>query len=495
MKQLKRFPNIQTLRNLSSMFKSSHRGKDKFFQVLLELAVQTIGARNAAILMVDEKSGKLNFYLASGDKSLVLKDVDIPAGQGIAGAVVESGEPVVSNDVSSDDRWFSLASEKTEIEVTAIVCYPIYLDDKVMGVVELLDKEDGSKFDDEDVESLGHFANILSMAFEVIRSKDQIDNHLDRLQEEYAQRYTIVGESGIIRNCIYQAQRVSNSKASVLISGESGTGKELFAHLIHDHSPRQAKPFISISCGALPASILERELFGHEKGAFTGADTKKIGLFEAADGGTLFLDEIGEMPLDMQVKLLRVLQEESFLRLGGTKTIQVDVRMVSATNRDLNKMVQEGGFRQDLYYRINVINLELPPLRERPEDISDLVQYFIKKHTPPGQPRPKLAKGLLSHLKGYSWPGNIRHLENAVERAIVFQESGELTVDSFPFESSDSPIDINVGATLKEASDAFRHSFITNTLKSTSGNRTKAAKILDVQRSYLSRLIKELEID
>lgn len=495
MKQLKRFPNIQTLRNLSSMFKSTHRGKDKFFQVLLELAVQTVGARNAAILMTDEKSGALSFYLASGDKSIELKEVDIPPGQGIAGAVVESGEPVVSNDVSSDKRWFSLASEKTNTDVTAIVCQPIFLDDKVIGAVELLDKEDGSKFDDEDVETLGHFANILSMAFGVIRSKDQLNNHFDKLQEEYRQRYTIVGESGVLRQCIYQAQRVSNSKASVLISGESGTGKELFAHLIHDRSPRQSKPFISISCGALPASILERELFGHEKGAFTGADSRKIGLFEAADGGTLFLDEIGEMPLDMQVKLLRVLQEESFLRLGGTQPIQVDVRLISATNRDLDKMVHEGTFRQDLFYRINVINLSLPPLRERPEDIPDLVHYFIQKHNPPGQPRPKLAKGLLSHLKGYSWPGNIRHLENAVERAIVLQDSGELNVDSFPFESSDSQIEINVGASLKEASDSFRKSFITNTLKSTAGNRTKAAKILDVQRSYLSRLIKELEID
>ncbi len=494
MKQFKRFPNIQTLRNLSSMFKSSHQGKDDFYRLLLELAMQTVGAENASILMVDEKTGNLGFYLASGDQSQKLKGVDIPAGMGIAGAAVETGEPVVSNNVNTDERWFSLASEKTNLDVKAIVCYPINLNGKVIGVLELLDKEDGGRFDDDDVETLGHFANMLSMAFGVIRGKEYLSDEFDKLKEEYRHGYTIVGESSTLRQCIYQAQRVANSKASVLISGESGTGKELFAHLIHDHSPRQSKPFISISCGALPASILERELFGHEKGAFTGADSRKIGLFEAADGGTLFLDEIGEMPLDMQVKLLRVLQEESFLRLGGTQSIQVDVRMISATNRDLDQMVHEGTFRQDLFYRINVINLHLPPLRERPEDIPDLVHYFIQKHTPPGQPKPKLAKGLLQHMKGYSWPGNIRHLENAVERAIVLQDSGELTVDSFPFESSESPIEINVGASLKEASDAFRRSFITNTLKSTGGNRTKAAKILDVQRSYLSRLIKELEI-
>ena len=495
MKQFKRFPNIQTLRNLSSMFKSTHQGKDEFYRLLLELAMQTVGAENASILMVDERTGNLGFYLASGEESMKLKAVDIPAGMGIAGAAVETGKPVVSHNVNEDERWFSLASKKTNTDVQSLVCYPIKLNGEVIGVVELLDKQDDEAFDDEDVETLGYFANMLSMAFGVIRDKDLLSDEFDKLKEEYRQGYTIVGESTTLRKCIYQAQRVANSKASVLISGESGTGKELFAHLIHDHSPRQSKPFISISCGALPASILERELFGHEKGAFTGADSRKIGLFEAADGGTLFLDEIGEMPLDMQVKLLRVLQEESFLRLGGTQAIEVDVRLISATNRDLEKMVHEGTFRQDLFYRVNVINLQLPPLRERPEDIGDLVQYFIQKHTPPGQPRPRLGKGLLQHLKGYSWPGNIRHLENAVERAIVLEDSGELTIDSFPFESSESPIEINIGATLKEASDAFRRSFITNTLKSTGGNRTKAAKILDVQRSYLSRLIKELEID
>ncbi|MCH8157121.1 MAG: sigma-54-dependent Fis family transcriptional regulator, partial [Nitrospinae bacterium] len=244
----------------------------------------------------------------------------------------------------------------------------------------------------------------------------------------------------------------------------------------------------------LLASILERELFGHDKGAFTGADTMKIGLFEAADTGTLFLDEIGEMPLDMQVKLLRVLQEEAFMRLGSTKTIKVDVRIITATNRELDKEVNEGTFRKDLFYRINVINIKLPSLRERKEDIPDLVTYFLKKHKPEGQPMKKLHKDLMSHLMGYSWPGNIRELENSIERALVLTDEEELKPDVFPLESIQKPIEINVGSTLKEASDSFRHAFITNTLQSTAGNRTKAAKILDVQRSYLSRLIKELGI-
>ena len=221
---------------------------------------------------------------------------------------------------------------------------------------------------------------------------------------------------------------------------------------------------------------------------------KKIGLFEAANTGTLFLDEIGELPLDMQVKLLRVIQEESFMRLGGTETINVDVRLITATNRDLEKEILEKRFRQDLFYRINVIKITLPPLRDKLGDIGDLLTYFLKKHSQEGQPIKKPGKGLVSHLMSYSWPGNIRELENSVERAIVLTDEEELPPEAFPFETSQAPIEFNVGSPLKEASDSFRTTFISNTLKSTGGNRTKAAQILGVQRSYLSRLLKELGI-
>ncbi|MFQ5481929.1 MAG: sigma-54 interaction domain-containing protein [Nitrospinaceae bacterium] len=495
MKQIDLFPNIQTLRKISTLFQSTYQGIDGLLSVVLETAMEMVHARNASVLMVDEQEGVLKFFLASGEKSRELRGISIPTGVGLAGAVVKTGKPLLSNDVVKDDRWFRLASEKAGMEVRAIACYPLKLEEKIIGVVELLDKEGNRPFTADDLEVLGRFTGLMSRFVQVTQGKDLLSDEFDRLQEQYRQRYTIVGESQAVRKCINQAEKVAAAKAAILLTGESGTGKELFAHLIHDHSPRQTHPFVSVSCGALPASILERELFGHEKGAFTGADSRKIGLFEAADGGSLFLDEIGEMPLDMQVKLLRVIQEEAFLRLGGTQTINVDVRIISATNRDLEKMVAEGEFRQDLFYRINVINITLPPLRERPEDISDLMHFFIRKHTPEGENLKKLQKGLLSHLKGYSWPGNIRQLENSVERAIVLEDSAELTIDSFPFESSQSPIEIDVGSTLKDASDAFRRSFIKNTLKTTGGNRTKAAKILDVQRSYLSRLIKELEID
>lgn len=495
MKQVDNEPNIHAIRKLSSLFAETHAEIDELLNVVINTATEMVGAKHASLLMLDEQTHGLRFYQASGNKGEELRQFEIPTGVGLAGIAAETGKTIVSNDVQNDERWFRDVSEATRISVKSIVCLPLKLNNKVIGVIQFLDKLNNSPFAEKDVAVLEKFANMMSRFFQITRSRERLGEEFDRLKQKYLQKYTIVGESAIIRQCIAQAEKVADSKASILLTGESGTGKELFANLIHDHSRRQSKPLISVSCGALPGSILERELFGHEKGSFTGADSRKIGLFEAANGGTLFLDEIGEMPLDMQVKLLRVLQEESFLRVGGTTSIKVDVRIISATNQDLDKMVHEGKFRQDLYYRINVINIKLPALRERPEDIPDLVTFFLKKHRQENQPAKKLAKGVMTHLTGYSWPGNIRQLENAVERAIVLDEGDALTSDAFPFTDYQPPIEANVGSTLKEANDSFRRTFINNTLKSTGGNRTRAAKILDVQRSYLSRLIKELGID
>ncbi|KMP10901.1 hypothetical protein UR09_04890 [Candidatus Nitromaritima sp. SCGC AAA799-A02] len=496
MKQIDGAANIQALRKLSSLFDTTSMEIDELLRTVIESAQEVVGAKNASLLMVeDEETKNLKFYQASGKNMGKLKDIDIPSGVGIAGLVLKTGQAIISNDVQNDPRWYRKVSEKVKISVQSIACFPLLNGDKVIGVLQFLDKRDGSEFGSQDIDILARFSGIMAKFFNVSNNKKVLGQEFDRLRENYLQRYLIVGESEPIQNCIHLAERVADSKAPVLITGESGTGKELFAQLIHNSSPRQNKPFVSVSCGALPASILERELFGHEKGAFTGADSMKIGLFEAADTGTLFLDEIGEMPMDMQVKLLRVLQEESFMRLGGTKTLKVDVRIITATNRDLDQEVQDGSFRKDLFYRINVINIKLPSLRERKEDIPDLVTYFLRKHNPQNQPLKKPQKDLMPHLMGYSWPGNIRELENSIERALVLTEGEELGPDIFPLESTQKPIEINVGSTLKEGSDSFRRAFIMNTLKSTAGNRTKAAKILDVQRSYLSRLIKELGID
>ena len=495
MKRIGKKTNIQALRKISSLFQTTSLEVDELLAMVMNTAKDIVGVKNGSLLLVqDEKTFKLQFYQAFGKNMGQLKDIDLPPGVGISGHVAKTGETIISNDVAKDPRWYQGVSEKMRIPVQSMASFPLIIDKKVIGVVQFLDKVDGTTFDEKNVETLQSFANLMAKFFQVSKNRKLLGEEFGRLKEQYLLRYTIVGESKAIQKCIAMAEKVADSKASVLLTGESGTGKELFAHLVHDRSQRQNKPFVSVSCGALPASILERELFGHEKGAFTGADSQKIGLFEAANTGTLFLDEIGEMPLDMQVKLLRVIQEESFIRLGGTETIKVDVRLITATNLNLDKEVQEGKFRQDLFYRVNVIKITLPPLREKLEDIPDLLTFFIKKHSPENQPIKKPGKGLISHLMSYAWPGNIRELENSVERSIVLTDDDELLPEAFPFETSQAPIELNVGSTLKQASDLFRRTFISNTLKSTSGNRTKAARILDVQRSYLSRLIKELEI-
>ncbi|QPJ64003.1 MAG: sigma-54-dependent Fis family transcriptional regulator [Candidatus Nitrohelix vancouverensis] len=494
MRHIDSYANIQAIRKISSLFSTTSVEVDELLGMVIDTASEIVGARNTSLLLISDDDQKLQFYQATGKNKGKLAGFEIPLKTGISGLVAESGKPIISNDVQNDPRWYRKVSDIVKLKVNSIACFPIIVEDTVVGVVQFLDKRDDTPFSDLEVEVLERFTALMAKFFQISKNRMALGAEFDRLRENYMRRYLIVGESDAVQQCIRLAEKVAPSKAAVLITGESGTGKELFAHLIHDHSPRQNRPFVSVSCGALPASILERELFGHEKGAFTGADSRKIGLFEAADHGTLFLDEVGEMPLDMQVKLLRVLQEESFMRLGGTETIKVDVRVVTATNRDLEKMTQSGEFRQDLFYRINVINMKLPSMRERKEDISDLVSYFVKKYSPEGTPPKKFDKRLISHLMGYSWPGNIRELENAVERAIVLSDGDELTNDLFPLEGAQAPVEINVGSTLKDANDAFRRTFIKNTLKTTQGNRTKAANILDIQRSYLSRLIKELNI-
>ena len=496
MKQIAKETNIQALRKISSLFKTNSMEVDELLAMVMDAAKDIVGIKNGSLLLVqDEKTFKMQFYQASGKNMGQLLDIDLPPGVGISGAVAKTGEAIISNDVTKDPRWFQGVSKTLKTDIKCMATFPLIIDKKVIGVVQFLDKVDGSTFDKTNTKVLERFASLMAKFFQASQSRKLLGQEFGKLKEQYLQRYTIVGESEPIRKCIKMAEKVADSKATVLLNGESGTGKELFAHLIHDRSKRQNNSFVSVSCGALPTSILERELFGHEKGAFTGADTQKIGLFEAAHKGTLFLDEIGELPLDMQVKLLRVIQEEEFIRLGGTEIIKADVRLITATNLDLEKEVREGKFRQDLYYRINVVKITLPPLREKLGDISDLLTYFLKKHSPEGQPVKKFGKGLVAHLRSYSWPGNIRELENSIERAIVLTDEVELTPEAFPFEISQAPIELNVGFTLKEASDSFRTTFISNTLKSTGGNRTKAAKVLDVQRSYLSRLLKELGIN
>lgn len=314
---------------------------------------------------------------------------------------------------------------------------------------------------------------------------------------ELASRHHIVVQSEGLKRVVHDALKAARSKSTILISGESGTGKELIARLMHNVSPRKTKPFVVVNCGALPETLLETELFGHEKGAFTGATFRKIGLFETAHEGTIFLDEIGEMSPTMQVKLLRVIQEGTFNRIGSTVPITVDVRVISATNKELYEEVKKKKFREDLYYRLNVIHLSIPPLRERKEDIPPLVEFFIDEFKNSiGIEDLSISAEALTLITGYHWPGNVRELENSIERAVVMGNGQEILPQDLGIQKAEIRENhIEVGITLQQALDSFKKDFIKKTLLLTKGNRKKAAEILDIQRTYLSRLIKEYDLE
>jgi two-component system response regulator AtoC len=334
--------------------------------------------------------------------------------------------------------------------------------------------------------------------------RELLRNENRRLRAEVAREYSfasIVSRNNRMGELFTLVKKVCDYKTTVLVLGESGTGKELIARAIHFNSVRKAAPFVAVNCGAIPASLLESELFGHVKGAFTDAVKDKVGLFEQADGGTLFLDEIGELPLPLQVKLLRVLQEEEIRRIGGNAPQKIDVRLVSATSKDLEQEVAQGLFREDLFFRLNVFCLDLPPLRERLEDIPLLVDHFLEKHgSRMGRPGVRPGPGVLKAMMNYRWPGNVRELENVVERGLVICEGGILDLASLPGqvrEAEPAPGLEAFGETMsiKQAGEQMEKELIRRALARTGGNRTHAARMLEISHRALLYKLKEYEID
>jgi Nif-specific regulatory protein len=320
------------------------------------------------------------------------------------------------------------------------------------------------------------------------------------LREELRERYDfsrIVGTSGPMRQVYEQIARVARANTTVLIRGESGTGKELIAHAIHYSSPRARKPFIKVSCAALPDSLIESELFGYEKGAFTGAQARKKGRFEMAEGGTLFLDEIGDINLSTQVKLLRVLQEREFERLGGTEGVKVNVRLIAATNADLETAIAAGTFREDLHYRLNVFTIYVPPLRERKPDILLLVDHFLEKYSVEhGHQVKRISTPAIDMLMSYHWPGNVRELENAIERAVLVCDGSVVHPHHLPptlqtAEASGTVQDVS----LADAVAAYEKTLIQDALKTARGNASRAAKMLHSTERIISYKIRKLAID
>jgi two-component system, NtrC family, response regulator AtoC len=341
---------------------------------------------------------------------------------------------------------------------------------------------------------LDHIALVVEKALE----RERLKRGFELFAQETGERYRLIGgESSNIREAIETARKAAASKSTVLLLGESGTGKEVFARAIHNWSDRKDEPFVAINCVGLARDLLESELFGHERGAFTGAHQLKKGKMEVAHGGTVFLDEIGEISPELQIKLLRFLQEREFERVGGTQPIPVDVRVIAATNRDLANAMKDGRFRKDLYYRLNVIPILLPALRERKEDIPLLADFFLRRFSLDTKKRfTGIADEAAARLRAYEWPGNVRELENVVERSVVLGEGPEITLDDLPPRiSGGEPETPANGLSYRHAVNAARTEVIKRALAHTNGNRTAAARVLGMHKTHLLNLIKSLGID
>ncbi|MEW6686799.1 MAG: sigma 54-interacting transcriptional regulator [Candidatus Edwardsbacteria bacterium] len=476
---------------------SSTLDQHQLLDIIIEAAKTLTQAEASSLLLMDETTQRLHFAHTTGQVSEELKRLSVPMGQGIAGWVARERKPQIVNQVNKDERWYKGIDERTKFTTRSLLCVPLVVGDKTVGVIEVINKKEGEIFGERDQGLLLKVAGLAAQVLENANKYQKLQDENIQLRDEIASRYTIIGQSQAIQDVLGLAQKVARGNTTVLVQGENGTGKELLARFIHTKSPRAEKSFIAVNCAAIPVELLESELFGHEKGAFTGAINRRKGRFELAHQGTIFLDEVGDLPMAVQAKILRVLQEREFERLGGIETIKVDVRIIAATNHDLLQLVKDNTFREDLYYRLNVFQIFLPPLRQRQEDIPILAQHFLERFT---RETKKNISGfspeVLRAFQDYSWPGNIRELQNVIERAVVLASGPTININHLPSFTKEEKTNLHLSSTLdwEEAQKNFKKEYLTKTLMAHNWNQRQTAIALKIQSSYLSRLIKELEI-
>ena len=412
--------------NLKAMLKASTtvratRGVEVLAKELMELILDAVPASEGAILLfesgLDEPAWTFGWKRGAGQPE------PVEAHRELVRRCVEEDVAMLSN-----DQGLGLLGNSP----TSLMAAPLAGSEATLGVLYLASRDPRVLFDEEHLQLLMAIASVSGLALENARYYEQLSAENRRLRQEIDLEHDMVGESPPMQS-VPLHQQGGTSQSTVLIYGESGTGKELVARAVHRNSTRVQKPFVAINCAALTENLLESELFGHERGAFTGAIALKKGKFEVADGGTIFLDEIGEVPANLQVKLLRAIQEREFERVGGTRPVKIDVRVVAATNRDLRAAIKAGTFREDLYYRLNVLNLEIPPLRDRRSDIPLLISYFADKYGKvAGRRNPGVSAEARAVLMNYDWPGNIRELENVIERAVVLGSGERILAEDLP---------------------------------------------------------------
>jgi len=482
-------------RDLNALLKistalNSVEGLEPLHHRLLELIVEVIPAERGVLL----NTGEGEYRSMSRWEKAEAADFPLVVSQTVVDHVREKQTGILSKRLRQDEM-FEKALSLARSEAESVLCVPVVILDELLGIVYLETGNSNAPFSEDDLHLLTAIAGIAAPACQNARHMEWLKGENRRLQEDIQIEHNMVGESQPMCKVHEFIAKAAPTDSSVLIYGESGTGKELVAHALHKNSSRAEQPFVAINCATLTETLLESELFGHEKGAFTGAAMQKQGKLEVANGGTVFLDEIGELAPTIQAKLLRVLQEHEFERVGGTRPIQVDVRFIAATNKNLGEAIKEGTFREDLYYRLDVVSISMPALRERKEDIPLLAQYFVARF------REKCNRDVVgispearSCLMHYNWPGNVRELQNAIERAVVLGSSDVILREDL----SDSLLETepasgdpwNYHDVIKEKKKAL----ILKAVAEADGNYTEAAKLLKLHPNYLHRLIRNLDL-
>lgn len=509
---------LKTLIEINGDINSDYSNKDALLFRILKWAMRLVKCERSAFLSLDRASG--NFILNAVAKGAEFSAKSIVVTEkSFAGAVRQKGQPLLTNEITDDPYYFSLTRGIPELNIANIIAVPVFTGERLIGVLEAIDKSFAQHFDDNDLRLMELLSGVAGTAIEaaenIVRQTNEIAslrNNLKNSSEAPAKFHKFIAGSPVIQDLMEIVKKAAVTNSSVLITGESGVGKEFFAEQIYLNSLRNGKPFVRVNCAALSETLMESELFGHVKGAYTSADSAQDGRFKMADGGTIFLDEVGEIPLSLQPKLLRVIQDKQFEMVGSAETISVDVRIIAATNRNLDEMVRQGKFREDLYFRLNVLPIRVPPLRARKEDILPLAKAFLHKYSiETGRMYFDFSEHSVKAMENYRWPGNIRELENAVARACIIGTPPvirtadlrltllEETEEHSRFGAVEEIASVVASArasdrTLKNALNIFKRTYLIKILEECSWNQTRAGKILGIQRTYVSRLMNELNV-
>ena len=462
----------------------------ELLEQVLQIAMKHLSAERGFVMLADGNSELGYTVVAYKNFNSQTAGNEFAASSSVVKSTLQTGEPVLTFDALSDERFESSASIIAQ-KILSIVCIPLRTGERITGAVYLDSTKSRKAFTEDALKFLTIFGNLAAIAIENAQRYSFLESENLRLKNEVDVTHlfkNIIGQSGKWKKVLEIVQRILDVDVAVLITGESGTGKELIARAIHDNGTRKGKPFVTINASALPENLMESELFGYVKGAFTGAGSDRKGLVEVAQEGTLFLDEIGELPLPLQAKILRLLQEKEYRRVGDTKSRIADIRIIAATNKDLAAEVKEGKFREDLLFRLNVVGIHLPPLRERRDDIPLLANHFLKRAAqnykrPVDGFHPDAMKMLLAN----QWKGNIREFQNVIERAVVLCRGNQLTKDDFIFDAGSSLAFQKSAMTLED----FERQIIEATLEEMGGNRTRTAERLGVSLRWLQYRLKE----